>query len=72
MSHAFQAHTEILPEAQRRLWPELRSTSCSKFIICFLFVIGRLRELGFPLCQDRCRLLFEESCTVAEVPICLR
>ena len=25
-----------------------------------------------PLCQDRCRLLFEELCTVAGVPICLR
>ena len=25
-----------------------------------------------PLCQDRCRPLFEESCTVAGVPICLR
>lgn len=26
MSHAFQACLEILPEAQRRLWPELRPT----------------------------------------------
>jgi len=27
---------------------------------------------NIPLCQDRCRLLFEELCTVAGVPICLR
>ncbi len=26
MSSTFQAHLEILPEAQRRLWPELRPT----------------------------------------------
>ena len=26
MSRAFQVHWEILPEAQRRLWPELRPT----------------------------------------------
>ena len=26
MSDAFQARLEILPEAQRRLWPELRPT----------------------------------------------
>jgi hypothetical protein len=29
-------------------------------------------DVVIPLCQDRCRPLFEESCTVAGVPICLR
>jgi len=37
--------------------------------------IGAVKRFPFhdiPLCQDRCRLLFEELCTVAGVPICLR
>jgi hypothetical protein len=34
--------------------------------------VDRLDHEEIPLCQDRCRPLFEESCTVAGVPICLR
>ena len=33
MSHAFQAHLEILPEAQWRLWPELRPASQLGFVL---------------------------------------
>jgi hypothetical protein len=33
MSHAFQAHLEILPEAQWRLWPELRPTLQLGFVL---------------------------------------
>ena len=33
MSDAFQAHLEILPEAQRRLWRELRPTVQLGFVL---------------------------------------
>jgi hypothetical protein len=33
MSDAFQARLEILPEVQRRLWPELRPTVQLGFVL---------------------------------------